>query len=385
MKTKTFCLLLTVLFFLFGCQPKQKIEKIQDLTILHLTGLPYEQGFAHGEFLKNEIEETISKWQKEVEEVYQTDFNSAIAGFFAKTGFVDEIEKSCPDILDEVRGISAGSGIDFITILAFQLSEEIDVFADDFEKEHCTTLSINKRENQTTLLAQNMDPDKFLHGFPTLLHITDEKSGIQSYVFTFPGFIGLDGINSRGVGIACNSISMLNHAISGLPVSFIVRKILQQPSGSDAFEFVEKIPIGIPQCFVIGGKNEARCYECSANQKKMFYPFEKKEITLHTNFSIANRDFNQKFIDLLKEYGKTVDDPYFCPRYFLAYDKIVEANYNLDVETIKLILSLSEPEIHPISNDDTYGCLIMKLSDNPILYISPGKPNEKEFINLTFN
>jgi hypothetical protein len=163
-----------------------------------------------------------------------------------------------------------------------------------------------------------------------------------------------------------------------------VRKILQQPSGADAFELIEKIPIGIPQCFVIGGKNEARCYECSANQKKLFYPFEKKEITLHTNFTIANRDFNQKFIDLLKEYGKTVDDPYFCPRYFLAYDKIIEANHNLDVETIKLILSLTEPEIHPISNEDTYGCLIMELSDYPILYISPGKPNENEFIKLTF-
>lgn len=368
-----------------SCKQISFIEEKQELTIVHLYGTPYEQGLAHGELLKEEIHETISKWQKEVERIYQSDFKTVISVFFASTSFIEEIEKTCPDILDEVRGISKGCGIDYETVLAFQVSEEIATLSDDLERNHCTSISINAQDDQPTLLAQNMDPDSFLHGYPTLLHITDCESGVQSYVFTFPGFIGLNGLNSKGVGIACNSISMLNHTTSGLPVSFIVRKVLQQSSGTDAFEVIENVPIGIPQCFTIGGMNEARCYECSANMKKLFYPFENKEITLHTNFSISNRDFKQQFIDLLKEYGKTVDDPYFCPRYFLAYDKIVEANYNLDVETVKSILSLSEPEINPISNDDTYGCLIMELSDNPILYISPGKPDEKEFIHLKFN
>ncbi|HPD96320.1 MAG TPA: hypothetical protein PLA24_10560, partial [Tenuifilaceae bacterium] len=73
-----------------------------------------------------------------------------------------------------------------------------------------------------------------------------------------------------------------------------------------------------------------------------------------------------------------------CPRYFLAYDKIIEANYNLNYQTIKNILSLAKPDIEPISNENTYGCLVMELSHSPILYISPGKPSEKEFIKLTF-
>ncbi|MEE4178776.1 MAG: C45 family peptidase [Bacteroides sp.] len=385
MKNKILLTLLAISLTFFGCKPEQRIEKIQDLTILHLTGSSYEQGLAHGKFLKVQIEETIIKWKNEVEETYQTDFHAVISDFFDKTGFVKEIEMICPDILEEVKGISDGCEIDFETMLAFQLSEEIDALSVDFQGNHCTTISINKSGDQPTILAQNMDPPKFLHGYPTLLHITDKDTRIESYILTFPGFIGLDGMNSHGVGIACNGISMLNHSDRGLPVSFIVRKILQMPGETEAFEFIEKVPIGIPQSFTMGGIREARCYECSANQKKRFYPFDNKNITLHTNFSGSNRDFSQQFIDLLKTYGKTIDDPYYCPRFYLAYDKILEAENMLNAETIQSILSHTEPEIHPISNENTYGCLVMVLSENPVLYIAPGKPDETEFEILTFH
>ncbi|HRX30626.1 MAG TPA: C45 family autoproteolytic acyltransferase/hydrolase [Tenuifilaceae bacterium] len=384
MKPKIVLHLLIVFCICISCKPKQRIEKINDLTILHLQGSPYERGLAHGKFLKKEIEIIVSRWEKEVEMAYQSDFKSAIASFFINTNFLNEIKKQSPDILEEVRGIANGCNIDYETILAYQLSEEIDALSNEIKGSHCTSISINSTDNNPTFLAQNMDPPLFLHGFPTLLHITEKENGIQSYVYTIPGFIGLNGMNSKGIGITCNGISMLNHANSGLPISFIVRKVLQQKNEGDAFAFIEKIPIGVPQCFTIGGKNEARCYECSTNQKTQFFPFEKKNITLHTNFSIANRDFNQQFIDLLKQYGKSVNDSYYCPRYFLAYDKIIEANYNLNYQTIKNILSLAKPEIEPISNENTYGCLVMELSHSPILYISPGKPSEKEFIKLTF-
>ena len=384
MKTLFYTLLLVIITLDFSCNSHRQIEKMGDLTVLHLNGSSYERGLAHGKILKHEIEDITTRWKIEVEKTYQADFHKVVSSFFRSTSYVDTIQAYCPELLEEVRGISDGSGIDYETILAFQMSEEIDVLSDNLKGKHCTSIGVSKTDSTPAFLAQNMDPPLFLHGFPVLLHSSGNESHPESYIYTFPGFIGLTGMNSKGVAVTCMSMSMLNHSLSGLPVSFILRIILSKRSEKVAIDFIKKIPIGIPQCFMIAGLSDVRCFECSANQKTEFYPFDNRGISLHTNFSITNRDFNDNFKSLLAEYNKTLDDPYYCPRYFLAYDKIVEFNFRLDYEAIKSILSSSEPEIEPISNENSYGSLIMELSNTPVLYISPGRPDTTEFIKFMF-
>jgi len=378
-------LLLFAAIFLYGCGLKSSVEQKNNLTILHLTGNHYDQGFAHGKLLKKDINDIIERWKKEVEQQYQMPFAKATKLFFSTTDIVESINNCCPELIEEIRGISDGSEIDYNTILSFQLSEEIDVLYDITKANRCTSISINRTDSTPTLLAQNMDPPKFLHGKPVLLHFINSKTNDQSYVFTFPGFIGLTGLNSNGVGITCNGMSMLNRSKDGLPVSFVVRKVLQCENEYDAFNFLHQNPVAIPQCFTVGGKTEARCYECSPNMMVIFKPIPIKNLSLHTNFSALNNDFNSAYIKLLSDYGKTVLDPYFCPRYFHAYDMIVDYNYNLSKANIINILSSTEPEIEPISNENTYGCLVMELSSFPTLYIAPGKPSTTPFIKLSFN
>ncbi|PLX01252.1 MAG: hypothetical protein C0594_13605 [Marinilabiliales bacterium] len=369
---------------LFSCSEKSTIETKGKLTILHLHGNQYSRGFSHGKLLKKEIGQILSKWKKEVEGTYNKRFDTVVSSFFKETSYLDTIEKYKPELLNEIKGISDGAEIEYETILAFQMSEEIDVLAGEISGKHCTSIGIASTDSTPSFLSQNMDPPLFLHGKPVLLHIYSEESQNESYVYTFPGFIGLTGLNSKGVAITCMSLSMLNYSKSGMPVSFIVRSVLEQDTEHDAFELIQKMPIAIPQCFIIGGKNEVKCFECSANQKTSFYPFKNRDICLHTNYAITNKDFNEKFIELLKQYRKTPDDPYYCPRYYLAYDKIVECNYNLNYNTIQKILSLHEPEIEPISNQYTYGSLIMELSEKPILYLCPDRPDSVNYSKIGF-
>jgi len=385
MKKTVLISLVFALIVFGGCNKLGKIEKNNNLTVLHLEGTPYERGLAHGQLLREEIKIIVSKWEKVVEENNSKSFDSIISDFFDNTTYVEIIKKTCPDLLEEVYGISEGSGIKYETILAFQMSEEIDALSDELNNKHCTAIGINRTDTEPTFLAQNMDPPKFLHAYPTLLHIIDNETKLESYVFTFPGFVGLNGVNSNGVAITCNSMSMLNYSKHGLPVAFIVRSVLAKKHEQNAFDFIKEVPVGIPQCFIIGGISGIRCFECSANQKTEYYPFKDKNIALHTNFAVSNRDFNQKFIDLLAEYDKTIDDPYYCPRFFLAYDKIKDVDYKLNYKSIRSILNLTEPQIWPISNDNTYGCLIMELSKNPKLFLAPGRPDKTEFIEFSFN
>lgn len=379
-------ILLSVLFRINNQQQnsENKIQAAENLKNIELNGTAYSRGFTHGQTLASEIDTIIERWKKEVESSFETDFENVICSFFEKTTMVDTIKKYCPELLDEVKGIADGAGQKYKTVLALQMSEEIENAGEYLVEAKCTSVSSSKTKEQSTIVAQNMDPPAFLQGFPTLLHIKGEKNQPESYVFTFPGFIGLCGL-SKNVAVACNGISMLNHRRDGLPVAFVLRSLLVQNNENEAFDFVQNIPHATPQCYTIGGTTAAKCFECSANSKVAFYPFENNTVTLHTNFANVNRDFNQKYIHLLAEYGKTIDDPYFCPRYFLAFDKIKETGFYLNWENIREILSLTEPEIHPISNDETYGCLIMEMKENPVLHFAPGKPNETEFLTFQIN
>ena len=100
---------------------------------------------------------------------------------------------------------------------------------------------------------------------------------------------------------------------------------------------------------------------------------------LHTNFVGAKTDFSAEYIELLSKYGKNTYDPCFCPRYFLLYDKINDFNFNLIVENIKTLLSLTEFVQHPVSNHWTYGCFFMDIGEIPTLYVAPGKSRFTEF------
>lgn len=380
---RTIVTIILIVLLAFGCSSNNRKEQIGQLSLLHLDGSNYEQGFAHGRLLKEEIKEIITRWKSVVEMDYNQPFDSVIEMFFLSTNYRLAIKEYCPELLEEVQGLADGAEVDKVTMLAFQMSEEISVLQDELNASHCTSISINSSDTTSTLLAQNMDPPLFLHGTPILLHLINEDN-TEAYVFTFPGFIGLCGLNNQSVGITCNGISMLNHSKSGLPVSFIVRSVLDQKSEEEAIKFLMRAPIAIPQCFTIGGIKGAHCVECSANEKAEFRPFPSHNISLHTNFAAANQDFNVRFIQLLGEYGKTTDDPYFCPRFFLAIDEIEAYHYFLDVNRINTILSLTKPEIEPISNQGTFGCLIMELSSKPQLYIAPGKPDTTRFLTFDF-
>jgi len=174
------------------------------------------------------------------------------------------------------------------------------------------------------------------------------------------------------VAVTCMGMSMLNHAKAGLPVVSVIRKILGATGLGEAEAFIRQTSFAIPQCYGVGGPEGVRCFECSAGQISEFYPFGDRNLVLHTNFSINNRDFNQGFIELLAQYQKTVDDPYFCPRYFHAYDEIEKYHRNLDRQRIGDILRLPEPETDPILNTNTLGTLVMELDSEPTLYLALG-------------
>ena len=375
---------ITLLFAFSSCRSDSYLENTNGLTIVHLKGTAHERGAAYGRLLQQEIAETVSAWRKELELSFDRDFSMIIQDFFRETNYRAQIETVDPELLEEVYGMSETSGIDFNTLLAFQMSEELFTVYKQDNRRNCTAVGKTRTDSTASILAQNMDPDQFLHDHPVVLHIIPPGNEPEQFVFTSAGLLGLAGMNEQGVAVTCMSMSMLNSETAGLPVVSVIRKILLQPGLEEAEVFLNQTSFAIPQCFGLGGPEGVRCFECSANRIEEFYPFKDRDVVLHTNFSIRNRDFNKEFIKLLEQYGKTVDDPYFCPRYFLAYDLIEEYNMSLDVERIETILRLPMPELEPILNENTLGTLVMELSNKPTLFLSVGHEEGSEFHRLTF-
>ncbi|MBO0722430.1 MAG: peptidase C45 [Blastocatellia bacterium] len=357
----------------------------KDLRVVVLEGSPYNRGLIHGKTLKKEINELVGLWKADLEKSYKMKAEAFIVDFLKKTDFTKAIKKWTPELLEEVRGISEGAGLDFDTIYAFQLIDEIWANADDIAAEHCTSIGVNRRGDNPALVAQNMDIPVFYQGYQTLLHIKHCGSDLESFVLTAAGVIALNGMNSSAVAINCNTLNQLRYAREGLPVAFIVRGVLERRSLVEAERFIRSVNHASGQNYIIGGAEKALSLECSALKVVEYRPYPEADRTYHTNHPLANDDFSPRYLDRLHKQNKTVlEGEYYCYRFEAVEKRLRDRTKMIDLELIKDTLSSRDWETNPVSNSKTFACVIMVLTDNPTLYIAPGKPHLTPFMTFTF-
>jgi thioredoxin-related protein len=104
--------------------PKVQMLANNELRFLELSGTPYERGLTHGKLLKNEIQEVIRLFKIDIAETTNEDPDQFIAKFLEQTDYKTSILKWMPELMDELKGISEGSGVDLETIFMHQLGDE---------------------------------------------------------------------------------------------------------------------------------------------------------------------------------------------------------------------------------------------------------------------
>jgi len=144
-------------------------SNITELKYLVLEGSPYNRGFVHGKTLKSEISEIVNRWNADISKSSGMDSDTLIKKFLADTDFITAIKKWTPGLLEEVKGISDGSEIDFDTILTYNLPDEVWHYIDENISDKCSAIGISKRGNMPSYVAQNMDLEHFRNGFQVLL------------------------------------------------------------------------------------------------------------------------------------------------------------------------------------------------------------------------
>ncbi|MFC1563618.1 C45 family autoproteolytic acyltransferase/hydrolase [candidate division KSB1 bacterium] len=389
-------LLITVIIssIVYGCNRVLiKPGKPVDTGTIVLEGSPYVRGLTHGRVLKKEIAEVVSLWKDDLKRLSGDDPDSFISKFLNKTDFIPAIRQFTPDLLEEVRGISDGSGIDFDTMLAFQLVDEIWLNARDVMGEHCSSLGVSRKGASPSMTGQNMDIEGFRNGFQTILHIKHENSDLESFVFTCPGFIATNGMNNRSIGVCVNAVMQLRYSREGLPVAFVIRGILEQETQDDAVEFLHKVNHASPQNYIIGGPEKVFDFECSSDKIVPYTPNEEPDIVYHTNHPIKNDDYNPNYKIYMDSLG---DNPTLGGNSYVRFNTM-EKRFRqmtgvIEIDDLKEILSSRDSERHPISrpfidisSGFTYGSTIMVLSDNPEFHVSFGPPEVTNYKVFKFS
>ncbi len=288
-----------------------------------------------------------------------------------------------PELLDEVRGIAAGAEQPYATMFAWQLVDEVWAQAPSVLREKCTSVGVDRRGEQPTIVAQNLDVPQWYHGSQVVLRVRDEARGLQQLIVTIPGLVAAAGMNSARVAVAVNTLLQLRPCRDGLPVAFVVRGLLAQPDHGSALAFLQRVAHASGQNYTVGGPATAPGFECSAGKVVQYVPYPEATFTWHTNHPVVNDDFVPGFRERARAAGV---DPFVgqrpCPR-FAVCQQHLPAGGRPDVAAVKALLA-SRAGAPSVCNDSTYVCFVALLGEVPELHICKGSSDRAAFTVLRF-
>ncbi|MHC5064232.1 MAG: C45 family autoproteolytic acyltransferase/hydrolase [Planctomycetota bacterium] len=356
--------------------PAQTGEQLLDreVRVLEVSGTPYERGLAHGRAMKSEIHEILGDFKADLEKTYKVEAETFIERFLKDTDFMPAIDKWTPGLLDEVRGIAEGADMPFDEVYTFQLADEIWSMGNWAMREKCTAIAVDRRGDQPTMVAQNMDIPGFYQKFPMLLKVRREE-GPDTMVLTCPGLIGVNGMNSAAVAVCCNTLLQLRPSRTGLPCLFVVRGVLEREDLASAESWLKEIPHAVGQNYTIGDPSGAKAFECSAGDKVRFLPDPEADFTYHTNHPLVNRDWHPDYLARCEERGRKPEEGLRTCWRFATLQERCPLGSEITMNSIVDVLASRDNEQGPICGDWTYGCTVFVLEEKPTLYLAPGRPD----------
>ena len=384
MKNTTFilcCLFCTTLFQIAQAQsPQTQNPRPRYLREVRLSGSGYALGLQHGRELKKEIGEIVAKWKKSVENELKQHADTIVKQFFAYARFDESIKKWTPELYEEVRGIADGSGQAFNDIMVHNLLDEFWVWQDAREKHHCSGIGVPARDGQPGYIAQNMDLESYTDGYQVLLRLAKTAQAPEQLILTYPGLIATNGLNEAGIGACMNTLMQLKASPTGLPVAFIVRRILNSTDKDEVLRFIQTVPHASGQNYILGIKGEVYDFEASCNKVVRFDPQNDNGTVYHTNHPVANDD--------LKDWYKEPEKGNSAIRFTSVQGRMAALPGIKDAD-IKAALRAKDDLNHPVCRafnqwGGTFGSVVMTLTGNPKLQITAGPPDESEYKEVRF-
>lgn len=385
MKGLSLLLILIIAQSCFAQNPKRTLK------IVNFEGSGYEIGLQHGKELKNEIADIIVEWKKNTSEILKKDADEILKDFYAYANFEKDIKKWTPELYEEVRGIADGSNQKFKDVLILNLLDEFWVYVDNINNHHCSSVGVPARKGNPGYLSQNMDLESYTDGFQVLMKIAKTETNPEQLILTYPGLIGLIGLNEKGIGVVVNTLMQLEASSEGLPVAFVIRHLINMTDKEKMLDFIKNVKHASGQNYILGIKGEIYDFEASTNKVVLFDPGNKNGTVYHTNHPLVNDNVKPWF----KKYApnKPKDSVIQTNSHyrFVTLEKRLANTENISDQTIIETLSSKENKQNPVCRTNsggnglfTFSSVIMTLSNSPVLKITAGPPDESDYQTFNF-
>ncbi|WP_235299579.1 C45 family autoproteolytic acyltransferase/hydolase [Portibacter marinus] len=367
------------------------IVRNRQLNVIELRGSGYELGLQHGKKLKKEIDEIIGLWKENTSKALGKDASEVLDEFMEYANFEASIKKWTPELYAEVKGIAEGAGQKFEEVMVLNLLDEFWVYIDDPNNHHCSDVGIPARDGNPAMVAQNMDIEDYTDKYQVLFKISGMDGQPNQMVLSHPGLIALNGMNEEGLGVVVNTIMQLKAADEGVPVAFVVKKLISMTDKDEILQFINSIPHASGQSYIVGIDGEVYNFEASACKVVRHLPENQNDAVYHTNHPIVNTNLKPWHSDDGPKVGK-LDQPTNSNSHirFRAVELGMTEVEDIDEKAIMNILRGKEDPLNPVcrswtgSGGFTFASTIMVLGEKPYMLITAGPPDETEYQTLNF-
>ncbi|HQA47651.1 MAG TPA: C45 family autoproteolytic acyltransferase/hydrolase [Bacillota bacterium] len=248
---------------------------------------PFERGLQYGRQAKEKIRAGIEDYKLLFAQTSDKNWNQ-IKEY--AVSYIQLIERTMPEILEEAKGIASGAEVDMAEIMVLNCRYEITKFPKDDECTTCAVLPEASHENKT-YLVKNWDLRAGIIDNIVIVHI-EEPDGTRIIGLTEAGQLIREGFNSHGVGLCNNSLkSIYDSKGLGIPVTFLRRKVLTSRTIDEAKGLLLNAQRSVSNNMLLVSK-EGRAVDIEAFPKGADLIHPTDGLITHANHFVVNQELN---------------------------------------------------------------------------------------------
>ena len=225
-------LLLMVVSLLVVCPVYAgQVQKIDSLTVVFLSGSPYEIGRQHGLLLRREVQASVGQVLRYFRRYLKIPWvRSLVVNIWLDRAWDQAMPYLSDDVKQELRGLADGSGV--------SLRELYRLHAIADRTYSCANFAAWGRATKGGRLIhmRNLDwnVEANIQQHPVVFVVHPE--GKQAFVnVAWAGFIGvLTGVNDAQISIGQIGAKTVEVDFKGEPMVFVMRRVLEETTGVDA-------------------------------------------------------------------------------------------------------------------------------------------------------
>jgi len=341
-------------------------------------GTPYEIGLQHGKQMKNKIPEFFEMGYSGLANYFGIQKMDSIKNK-AVNRFEDLFQNEAPEICDEFRGISEGSGVAYEKILFMNVAEELGFLLYPSScSSNCTCTQLiatgEATVNGRTLIGKNEDGGPWDRGY--YMHTAIKPENRKKFLTLMqPGRVGAYiGLNEDGLCFAQSSANVEGDMGFGWPRLLLFRLMIEKCSTvQEALDFISAHNFssrGINLTLADINGNVV-LIEKSHSRQSLRYP--ENGFLVATNIFVSENmrpHFKKETFPIVKDSVLRAD----------RVNELFEKNKGkINCEVIKTILSDHVNGNNAICNHQATTSSYIYLPEDKKIMIAEGRPCEKDY------